>query len=93
VNILIPWETAAKRRRKQDRDEVLDCVGRYAKIRMAELITVGEDEVPDDFFGFVFLSFKSKKKLFDTFADTSSRQLGLVPNLRTRMRIPPTTTL
>jgi hypothetical protein len=56
ANILIPWQTDAKKRRKQGRDEVLDCLGSYAKARMAELITVGEDEVPDDFLGFVTVS-------------------------------------
>ena len=50
-NVLIPWETATKRRRKRDRDEVLDCVGGYAIARIRELLTVGEDEAADDFLG------------------------------------------
>ena len=55
TSILIPWETAVTRRRKRDREEILACVGGYAKSRMAELVTVGEDEIPDDFLGFAFL--------------------------------------
>ena len=50
-DVLIPWETATKLRRKRDRDEVLDCVSGYAIARIRELLTVGENEAPDDFLG------------------------------------------
>jgi len=53
-DIFIPWETRAKRRRKQRQDEVLDCVASYAQCRIAELVIVGMDEIPDDFLGFIF---------------------------------------
>jgi hypothetical protein len=76
--ILIPWQTQAKKRREQDRNEVLDCVGSYAKARMAELITVGGDEVPDDFLGFVFLCFFYCFFSDSICAATSSRRPGPV---------------
>ncbi|CAE6534468.1 unnamed protein product [Rhizoctonia solani] len=62
-NILIPWETAIKRRRKRDRDEVLDCVGSYAIARIKELITVGEDEAADDFLGYIIKTTWSRDEL------------------------------
>ncbi|KAB5591094.1 hypothetical protein CTheo_5477 [Ceratobasidium theobromae] len=62
-NILIPWETATKRRRKRDRDEVLDCVGSYAIARIRELVTVGEDEAPDDFLGYIIKTTWSRAEL------------------------------
>ncbi|KAJ1303619.1 hypothetical protein OPQ81_011802 [Rhizoctonia solani] len=65
ANILVPWETAAKRRRKRDRDEILNCIGSYAIVRIKELITVGEDEAPDNFLGYILKTTWSRDELME----------------------------
>ncbi|KDQ56865.1 hypothetical protein JAAARDRAFT_59091 [Jaapia argillacea MUCL 33604] len=71
-SVLFPWDTPTKVRRRRDREEVLACVAGYAVTRMRELVTVGEDESPDDFLGYAIKTSYSR----DDLEKADEEQLG-----------------